>query len=65
MSAVSGRAVGAPLSRVEGGEKVRGEARYAYEFDVENVAYGALVVSAVAKGTIRSVDASEALAVPG
>ena len=31
--------VGAPLSRIEGREKVMGEARYAFEQPVEGVAY--------------------------
>ena len=65
MSAVSGRALGASLSRLEGREKTRGEARYAYEHPLERVAYAVLVTSAVAKGTIRAVDASQALALDG
>jgi xanthine dehydrogenase YagR molybdenum-binding subunit len=59
------RAVGAPVDRVEGREKVTGRARYAYEIPVEGVAYCSVVQAAVAKGRVRDVDASEALALPG
>jgi xanthine dehydrogenase YagR molybdenum-binding subunit len=59
------RAVGASVDRIEGRLKVTGQARYAYEVPVEGVAYAAVVQSTIAKGTIRDVDASEALAVPG
>jgi len=62
---VAARSLGAPLSRVEGGEKVRGEAVYAYEHQVEGVVYAVLVTAAIAKGTIRTVDAAAALASPG
>ena len=65
MSATLTRAVGASLDRVEGREKVSGEAKYAYEYDIEGVAYAAPVQSTIAKGEIRGVDASAALAVPG
>ena len=58
-------AVGAPVARLEGREKVTGEARYAFESRVEGVAYGWIVQSRVAKGHVRSVDAARALAVPG
>ncbi|MGN6798387.1 MAG: xanthine dehydrogenase family protein molybdopterin-binding subunit [Gaiellaceae bacterium] len=62
---VTERVLGAPVDRLEGGEKVRGEARYAYEYRLENLAYAWLVCSTVASGTIRSVDASAALASDG
>jgi xanthine dehydrogenase YagR molybdenum-binding subunit len=52
--------VGQPVSRVDGPAKVTGQARYAAEFDLRNMAYAALVTSTVAKGWILSVDASEA-----
>jgi xanthine dehydrogenase YagR molybdenum-binding subunit len=57
-------AVATAPSRIEGPDKVTGAAVYAYEHDVEDVAYGAIVQSTVARGQIRSVDASAALAVP-
>ncbi len=58
-------AVGLPLSRVEGREKVMGEARYAYEQPIEGVAYAAAITSTIATGEITGVDASAALAIPG
>ncbi|HKN92984.1 MAG TPA: xanthine dehydrogenase family protein molybdopterin-binding subunit [Thermoleophilaceae bacterium] len=59
------RAIGTPLRRIEGREKVTGEARYAYEHQPENVAYAEGVQARIACGEIRSLDASEALAQPG
>jgi xanthine dehydrogenase YagR molybdenum-binding subunit len=53
-------AVGASLSRVEGREKVTGQARYAFEHPVEGVAYLAPVTATVAAGTVRSVDPGDA-----
>ncbi|MEA2311758.1 MAG: xanthine dehydrogenase YagR molybdenum-binding subunit, partial [Solirubrobacteraceae bacterium] len=58
-------AVGAPLARVEARAKVTGEARYAYEHHAERLAYCVPVQATIAKGRITSVDASEALALPG
>jgi xanthine dehydrogenase YagR molybdenum-binding subunit len=58
-------AVGTPLSRVEGREKVMGEARYAYEQPIEGVAYAAAITSTIATGEIAAVDASAALAIRG
>jgi len=64
MTVVS-RSLGVALDRIEGREKATGEARYANEHLHEDVAHAAVVQSTIAKGTIRSVDASAALAVPG
>jgi xanthine dehydrogenase YagR molybdenum-binding subunit len=58
-------AVGAAMPRVEGHEKVSGEARYAVEHDIEGVAHAALVQATVAKGEVRAVDADAALALKG
>jgi xanthine dehydrogenase YagR molybdenum-binding subunit len=58
-------AIGAPMTRIEGREKVTGTARYAVEYDVEGVVYGWIVGATVAKGAVRSVDAAAALALPG
>jgi xanthine dehydrogenase YagR molybdenum-binding subunit len=57
--------LGAPLRRLEGREKVTGQARFAYEHQAEGVAYAFPVQSTVAKGAIRALDASDALALPG
>jgi xanthine dehydrogenase YagR molybdenum-binding subunit len=59
------RSIGAPVDRIEGREKVAGEATYAFEYEQENVAYAAIVQSTIAKGTVRAVDPARALALPG
>ena len=51
--------------RVDGPDKVTGRARYAFEYPVEGAAYVWAVPSVIARGTIRSVDAAGALALPG
>jgi xanthine dehydrogenase YagR molybdenum-binding subunit len=58
-------AVGTPLSRVEGREKVMGQARYAYEQPIEGVAYAAAITASIASGEITGIDASRALALDG
>jgi xanthine dehydrogenase YagR molybdenum-binding subunit len=62
---VTESALGAPLDRLEGREKVEGQAAYAVEWPVENTAYAHLVTSTVARGTILSVDVAAASALPG
>ena len=52
-------------ARVDGPDKVTGRARYAFEHPVDGAAYAWAVSSVIAKGVIRSVDASGALALPG
>ena len=59
------RVVGTPVDRIEGEAKVRGEARYAVEYEREDVCYAAIVQSSIAKGSIRAVDAARAHAEPG
>ena len=49
-------AIGLPLDRVDGRRKVTGDAKYAAEHNLENVAYGALVMSTIPSGTIKSID---------
>jgi xanthine dehydrogenase YagR molybdenum-binding subunit len=61
----SKRAVGQPLSRVDGPLKVAGKARFAAEVGFENLSYAALVYSSIARGTIASIDTAEAEAAPG
>lgn len=53
------------MNRIEGRDKVTGHARYAYEYPAEDVAYAYPVQSTIARGRIRSLDAAEALAMPG
>ncbi|MDB6089533.1 MAG: dehydrogenase [Gammaproteobacteria bacterium] len=57
--------VGEPLARVDGPLKVRGKARFAAEFALENLTYAALSYSTIAKGRIASINADEAKAAPG
>ncbi|WP_164018057.1 xanthine dehydrogenase family protein molybdopterin-binding subunit [Pyxidicoccus trucidator] len=57
--------LGRPVSRVDGRAKVTGEARYAGEFNVPGLLYGQVVSSTIARGRIKKLDVSEALAVPG
>src|SRR4029077_10046867 len=51
--------------RGDGPDKVTGRARYAFEYPADGAAYVGAVPSVIARGTIRSVDATGALAVPG
>src|SRR5580692_10217770 len=57
--------IGTPTSRVDGHAKVTGAAKYAGEFNVPSLAYGAVVTSTIAKGRTARIDVSEALRVPG
>ena len=57
--------VGTAQSRVDGRVKVTGAARYAAEFAAADLLHGAVVSSAIARGTIRSIDTKAAEAVPG
>jgi len=57
--------VGQPVNRVEGRLKVTGEAKYAAEYNVPNLAYGCVISSDIARGKIESIDAEAALALAG
>jgi xanthine dehydrogenase YagR molybdenum-binding subunit len=57
--------IGKGLDRVDGRPKTTGGARYAAEHNLENMAYGVLVMSTIPAGTIKSIDASAALKSPG
>src|SRR5438270_11412445 len=59
------RAIGAPLDRIDGVQKVTGAARYAYEYPVDGVTYVFPVQSTIAKGRVVSIDASAVQALPG
>jgi xanthine dehydrogenase YagR molybdenum-binding subunit len=61
----SGTYVGAPLDRVDGRIKVRGEARYAGDTPAEQLLYGVLVQSRIARGRIVALDDTAARAFPG
>ena len=56
MNALTGR----PISRVDGPEKVTGQAVYAAEFRLKNLAYAALVTSTQGHGWITAIDTSRA-----
>lgn len=57
--------VGRASPRADGRPKVTGTATFTAEWPVAGLTHGALVMSGISRGTIRSVDSSEALAVPG
>ncbi|MFM0592640.1 xanthine dehydrogenase family protein molybdopterin-binding subunit [Paraburkholderia dilworthii] len=57
--------IGQPVDRIDGLLKVTGEARYAAEFPEARLAHAVLVTSTIARGTIASIDASRAQALPG
>jgi len=57
--------IGTAIPRVDGEAKVTGAAKYAGEFNVPGLAYGAVVTSTIAKGNIAHIDASAAAAVEG
>jgi xanthine dehydrogenase YagR molybdenum-binding subunit len=57
--------IGTPTSRVDGRVKVTGEAKYAGEFNVANLAYGFVVESTIPKGRIKGIDFGEAMKVGG
>src|SRR5919112_1639302 len=54
-----------PIDRVDGKAKVTGTATYAAEYKTQNVVYGFLVGSTVAKGRIKSIDTKSAERAPG
>jgi xanthine dehydrogenase YagR molybdenum-binding subunit len=58
-------ALGARISRAEGSLKVTGNARYAIEQKLENLAYGVTVQSTRPAGRIINIDTSAAKAMPG
>jgi xanthine dehydrogenase YagR molybdenum-binding subunit len=57
--------VGKPLDRVDGRLKVTGGARYAFEMQQANAAYGFVVEASIGKGRIRSIDTRAAEKAPG
>ncbi len=57
--------IGKPVSRVDGRAKVTGEAKYAAEYNVPDLAYGYVVSATIAKGKITGINAEAALALPG
>jgi xanthine dehydrogenase YagR molybdenum-binding subunit len=58
-------AIGQPRTRVDGRQKVTGQARYAAEHRVAGCVHGVLVTSAIAAGRIKHLEISDAAKVPG
>jgi xanthine dehydrogenase YagR molybdenum-binding subunit len=65
MTDVRPRAIGAPLDRLDGPDKVRGAATYAYEHPVDRPAYLYPLQAPIAVGRITDIDPGPALAQPG
>ena len=60
------KVIGRAHDRIDGPLKTSGRAPYAYEHhDIENVAYGHIVGSSVAKGRITRIDTAAAKVAPG
>lgn len=51
--------IGKPVSRLEGHLKVTGSAKYAGEYEADDLLYGYVVNSNITKGKIKSIDTSE------
>jgi xanthine dehydrogenase YagR molybdenum-binding subunit len=56
---------GQSAKRVDGPLKVTGKAKYAAEFEAEGMVYGYVINSTIAKGRIKEIDTTQALAVEG
>ncbi|MGW1818403.1 xanthine dehydrogenase family protein molybdopterin-binding subunit [Streptomyces sp. NPDC002125] len=61
----SPQALGAPVVRREGRDKVTGTARYAAEHTGPDSLYGWIVPATVARGRVTAIRTADALAVPG
>lgn len=57
--------IGKPLDRVDGPKKVTGSATYAAEYALADLAYGVLVGATIGKGSVVSIGADVARAIPG
>src|SRR4029077_13108664 len=65
MTLMSTNTIGKPVSRVDGPAKVTGQAKYAAEFNVPGLAHGFVVSGTIAKGSVKRIDRTAALTVPG
>ena len=65
MKLLTPSAIGQPLVRTEGPEKVTGAAKYSYEYDVEGAVYGWIVQSTIARGRITGLDDRAVRELPG
>jgi xanthine dehydrogenase YagR molybdenum-binding subunit len=57
--------IGRPLDRIDGPLKVSGQATYAAEYRLENLAYGYLVEAPFGSGTVLRIDVEAAREMPG
>ena len=57
--------IGTPVSRLDGPLKVKGAARFAVEFALDDMVYAALVHSSIPRGRIVTLDTAAAEAAPG
>ena len=57
--------IGASVSRLDGPDKVRGQATFAAEFRLDGMAYAALAFSTIGKGRIVELDIAAAETSPG
>ncbi len=62
---LGGQIVGKPLNRIDGRQKVTGTAPYAAEFDLPGLVHAYIIQSTIARGSIVSIDTSEAEHLPG
>ncbi|HEY3673799.1 MAG TPA: xanthine dehydrogenase family protein molybdopterin-binding subunit [Acidimicrobiia bacterium] len=65
MTLADHRPLDSALDRIEGHDKVTGAARYAYEYAHDRACYACMVQATIAKGEVRSIDATAALALSG
>lgn len=65
MSPQPQKAVGSPLSRVDGRHKVTGKAAYAADHDIPGAVHAVVVDSSIALGRITGIDTGAAEACPG
>src|ERR1700723_1752690 len=62
---MSSSIIGQSVTRIDAKLKVTGQAAYAVEHSIPNVAYGVGVASTIASGRIKHIDTSEADRMPG
>ncbi|WP_027819952.1 xanthine dehydrogenase family protein molybdopterin-binding subunit [Paraburkholderia bannensis] len=65
MTEPTSQLIGQPVDRIDGMLKVTGAASYASDFPEARLAHAVLVTSTVASGTLASIDARRAQAMPG
>ena len=57
--------IGTAVPRIDGWAKVTGAARYAAEHPADDLCFGVVVNSTIARGRIRNIDVQAAMAVTG